>query len=470
MSWWLLALGSLCMLASSVAAQSEEASSSLESGSSENTLAAPADSPVETSETTLNAGAGEEAKQAQGIAEPMPSTAAAEPALAAASAEELGSSILSKLRIHGFVSEGAFKSTANEYIGESSRGSFKMLEAGLNIAFEPVDGLRVALQLVARSVGTLSEDVPRLDWAVIDYRLQRWLGLRAGLIKMPLGLYNEFVDIDSTRNAILLPQGLYPARNRDALIAHMGFGLYGNLSLGAAGELDYDAWIGTLTIPRSALELTSNVRLDSTDTRYVTGARLFWLTPLEGLRVGVTYMRAVIHFHVSLDAATTSQVIMAQLAPADYDGKIKISQDPTSYWVASVEYIRGDWLFAAEYGRWLKYQVASLEALVPTLDEDSERFYGMVNYRLSPNFELGTYYSVTHADVNDRAGKDERFPKRFYAFQRDLALTLRVDINEYWIWKVEGHFIDGASELQMTVNPDPKRYWGLFLIKTTVTF
>ena len=401
----------------------------------------------------------------------VPAASPTEDTSQAEASEGLASSILSKIRIHGFVSEGAFKSTANDYIGESSRGSFKLLETGLNVAVEPVDGLRVALQLVARSVGSLSEDVPRLDWAVIDYRLQRWLGMRAGLIKMPIGLYNEFADIDSARNAILLPQSLYPARNRDALIALMGFGLYGNVSLGAAGELEYNAWLGTLTIPRSALELSSNTRLDSADTRYVTGARLFWLTPLEGLRLGVTYMRAVIDFYISLDTAATAEVVAQKLAPANYDGKLKVSQAPTSLWVASAEYISGDWLFAAEYSRWLKYQVASIPALVQTLDEDAERFYGMVNYRLSPHFELGTYYAVTHADVNDRAGKDKtHFKKRFYAFQRDLAATLRVDINEYWLWKLEGHFIDGAAELQLTVNPDPKRYWGLFLVKTTVTF
>jgi hypothetical protein len=305
---------------------------------------------------------------------------------------------------------------------------------------------------------------------VIDYRAQRWLGMRAGLIKMPLGLYNEFADIDSARNAILLPQSLYPLRNRDALIAHIGFGLYGNLSLGAVGELDYDAWIGTLNIPRSALTLDSGVRLDSTETRYVTGARLFWHTPLEGLRVGFTYMRAVIHFNISLDPALTSQVVMAQLRPADYDGKLLVSQNPTSIWIASAEYISGDWLFAAEYSHSYVYQVSSIPELSATLDDEAERFYGMINYRLSPHFELGTYYAVTYVDVNDRAGKGKRFAKRFHAFQRDLAATLRVDINEYWLWKLEGHFIDGTSELQSTVNPDPKRYWGLFLLKTTVTF
>ena len=377
---------------------------------------------------------------------------------------------LSKFQIHGFVSEGGFISTTNEYIGESARGSLKLFEAGINVSLELTDQLRVGLQLVSRSVGTLSEEVPRLDWAVIDYRWRPWLGLRAGLIKMPLGLYNEYVDIDSARTAILLPQSLYPVRNRDALISHMGFAAHGHLPIGLAGELDYQAWLGTLTIPRSALVLSSGATLDSVDTRYVTGGQLFWHPPLSGLRVGATYMRAVIDFNISLASGTVSQVVMAGIAPANFDGKLVVSQDPTSFWVGSAEYMLGDWLFAAEYSRWLKHQHSSLPQLSPDLNEDSERMYAMASYRLSGDFEIGAYYSIVHADVHDRLGRNPRFKHDFQAFQRDLATTLRLDINEYWLWKLEAHFIDGTAELQAATNPNPKRYWGLFLLRTTVTF
>ena len=95
----------------------------------------------------------------------------------------------------------------------------------------------------------------------------------------------------------------------------------------------------------------------------------------------------------------------------------------------------------------------------------------MATYRLSPLLELGTYYSVTHADANDRRGlRKARFAKPMLGFQRDLSASVRLDVNEYWLWKLEGHFIDGVAELQAAPNPDPKRYWGLFLLRTTVTF
>ncbi|HEX3596688.1 MAG TPA: hypothetical protein VHU80_16370, partial [Polyangiaceae bacterium] len=327
------------------------------------------------------------------------------------------------MQIHGFVSEGGFVSTANEYIGTSSRGSLKMLEAGVNFSVQLLDQLRVGLQLVARDVGTLSEDTPRLDWAVIDYRFQPWFGLRAGVIKLPLGLYNEYEDIDSARTAILMPQSLYPIRNRDALISHTGFAAYGNLSLGDAGALDYQAWLGTLTIPRSALDVTG-ATLDSVDTKYVTGAQLFWHPPVDGLRVGGTFIQASIDFDLTLDAGTVTQLVTGGALPAGSSGGLVISQRPTRSLVASAEYVVGDWLFAAEYGRWLKHQQSSLPQLIPAFDEDSERFYGLATYRASSRFEFGTYYSVTHADVNDRTGKGPKFKKPYLAFQRDLAATI----------------------------------------------
>jgi predicted porin len=198
----------------------------------------------------------------------------------------------------------------------------------------------------------------------------------------------------------------------------------------------------------------------------VTGGQLFWQPPLEGLRVGASYLRASIDFNLSLDADSVSQLVMAGLVPSDYDGRLIVSQRPTSWWVASAEYTRGAWLFAAEYMRAFKHQETSLPELVPTFDEDKETFYAMATYRLSPQLELGGYYSILHADAGDRRGRDASFR----AFQRDLTATLRLDVNEYWLWKLEAHFIDGTADLVAEANPNPTRYWGLFLCRTTVTF
>jgi hypothetical protein len=62
------------------------------------------------------------------------------------------------------------------------------------------------------------------------------------------------------------------------------------------------------------------------------------------------------------------------------------------------------------------------------------------------------------------------FTPRSRAFQRDVTLSVRLDVNDFRLWKLEGHLIDGTADLDGTRNPNPERTWGLFLLRTTVIF
>ena len=398
---------------------------------------------------------------AEASAQPAP----AEPAPTAPAST--GESLLRGIEIHGFASEGAFVQTANDYFGSTSRASLELFEAGLNVSTEVTDRLRAGLQLFSRDVGSIRDASPRLDWAFLDYRWRSWLGLRAGIVKMPFGLYNEYIDIDAARLPLLLPSSVYPIRNRDVLLSHTGFAVHGNRAIGAWGDLEYQAWLGSLTIPRTALQLTNGATLDSVNSKYVTGAQLFWHPPLDGLRLGATFVRASIDYHVDVGPTIAGILMMAGAVPANYDRKLLIAQRPLTFLVGSAEYIHGDWLFAAEYSRWLTHQRSSLAVLSPTFDRDSEKFYGLATYRLSRAFEVGGYYSVFNMDVDDMPPK---YAEPYYAFQRDLAATLRFDVNDHWLWKLEGHFMDGAASLPTEFNTHADRYWGMFLLRTTVTF
>ncbi|MEO8845477.1 MAG: hypothetical protein ABI591_24475 [Kofleriaceae bacterium] len=373
----------------------------------------------------------------------------------------------STLHVHGFIGEGGFLSTANDYIGTSARGSLQLFEAGVNVSTELGDRLRAGFQLYGRDVGTFRDLPPRLDWAFIDYRWQPWLGLRAGVIKMPFGLYNEYADIDSARLSILMPQSVYSLRNRSALLSQTGFALYGERALGSPGSVEYQAWLGTLDVPSNALVLSGGT-LDNVDTKYVTGVQVFWRPPVDGLRVGASVLQASIDFHVTLDPTSVAALVAAGLVGADFDPHIVVSQRPSRLWIASAEYLHDDWLVAAEYARSSTHQQTTIPTLIPTTDDTSERFYVMLTHRLSHYFEAGAYYSVLYANVDDRQGHS--FPDKFDAWQRDATATVRFDVNDHWLWKVEAHLVDGVADLDLTTNPHPERYWGLFLFKTTVTF
>lgn len=369
------------------------------------------------------------------------------------------------LSVRGFLSQGAFISTANDYLGKSSRGSLELFEAGLTISAELSDQLRVGMQLFSRDVGTLGDYTIDLDWAYLDYRWKPWLGLRAGHIKLPFGLYNEYTDIDVARVSILMPQSLYPIDSRDVLLAHTGFSVYGEART-TIGTLTYQLFGGTFLIEPAS---SAQARADSIDSKYVVGGQVF-LSPHEGLRVGASYLRASIDYFFTLEPSQIQMYVDAGVVPPDFDGKVALYQRPATLVVGSAEYLRDDWTFAAEYSRWL-VRFRAEPALIPTTESDSERFYVLAAKRLSDRHELGGYYSVYHVDAADRRGRDTmQFARPQDAFQRDAALTLRYDVNEHWLWKLEGHLVDGTAALVRTTNPDPTRTWGLFLIRTTLTF
>src|SRR5262245_31424687 len=48
-----------------------------------------------------------------------------------------------RVQIHGFASEGAFATTANDYLGSASRASLELFEAGINVSTDVADRLRV---------------------------------------------------------------------------------------------------------------------------------------------------------------------------------------------------------------------------------------------------------------------------------------------------------------------------------------
>ena len=113
------------------------------------------------------------------------------------------------VQVHGFISQGYMQSTENDFLGHTHEGTFEFNEFGINFSTELTDELRVGMQFFARDLGLLGNGELLVDWAYGDYKWKNWLGIRAGKIKMPLGLYNEYRDLDLARTNIFMPQGVY---------------------------------------------------------------------------------------------------------------------------------------------------------------------------------------------------------------------------------------------------------------------
>ena len=357
---------------------------------------------------------------------------------------------LGQLQVHGFISQGFLYTSDNNYLANSSRGSFEFTELGLNFTLQPMDRLTLRLQIFSHDLGPIGDYRATLDWYSVDYHWQDWLGIRAGRVKLPFGLYNDSSDIDSARTAIFLPQSIYPAQNRDFLLAQTGFELYGYRGLGLGGGLEYRMYGGMIFLDIRP-QPGSPVTAVDLNVPFVAGGRLMWAAPVDGLRLGgsLQFLRLETHLLVP---STPSQVAVNL---------------PVMLWVASVEYTVRDLLLSAEYSRWRVRTESSNPSLVPEGLTFSERGYALASYRVNSWLQTGAYYSLLFPNVSRRGTLAGR--------QHDAALTLRFDINPFWLVKVEGHYMHGMAGLSSSLNgnqplsslhPD----WALFAVKTTAFF
>jgi hypothetical protein len=370
----------------------------------------------------------------------------------------------SAVQVHAFVSQGVIKTTANDYLAESERGSFEFTEVGINFSKSVSEKLRIGMQIFAHDLGPLGNYKPTFDWYYLDYRFFDWLGVRAGRTKIPFGLYNESADVDAARVPILLPQSIYPIDHREYLLAQTGGEVYGNRRLGPAGELEYRAYGGVLDLGVPTAP-TPGITVSNFEMPYVYGGRLMWLTPLEGLSAAGSYQALRFDWDYNVAPELIMPLQGLGLLPAGFGGTLPV-QFRVKLWVASAEYLAGNLAVAAEYSRWTgKFNSGAPKLLPPRVV--NERFYGMVSYRVAPWFTPGTYYSGYYPNRKERHGRA--------AYQHDIALSFRFDLNEHWLLKAEGHYMIGTAALEPSLNDGKDRSllekdWAAFLLKTTAYF
>lgn len=354
------------------------------------------------------------------------------------------------IRIHGFVSQGYLRSDKNDFsFAGTEDGTFQFNEMGISFATEPTDRLRLGMQFLSRDLGQLGNNEIEIAWAFADYHHRDWLGLRAGKIKRPYGLYNRSRDVDAARPFVLLPAMAYDEVPRETYAATTGVAVYGRLACGLSYEFQY----GTMQIEEDG-GVAKNMEwlLGATVTRMDADgngtAYLEWATPFEGLTV-----------------AGTAFLVPAYTAETDM-GSLDVEAD--SY-VASLEYVHGNLTLSAEYVN-LLFEF-TLNDTLKIADQTSEDWYAGFSYQFNDWFALGGYYGESYPDKDDRAGESyeaQGLPAAL-AWKKELALTTRFDIGEHWIFKLEGHLMDGL--VQVTTPPqEADEDWFLFAAKMTFSF
>jgi hypothetical protein len=159
-----------------------------------------------------------------------------------------------KIEFHGFASQGFLASTDYNYLGDNTTdGSFQFNEVGLNASFSPFNRTRITAQGFMFDLGDVNNNRPFLDYASIEYTFSDAVGVRAGRIRRPGGIYNHIQDVDLARTSVLLPQGVYDPRWRDFSTSIDGAVVFGSVPIGKAGDLAYEAYAGYMTLSDKAV-------------------------------------------------------------------------------------------------------------------------------------------------------------------------------------------------------------------------
>lgn len=370
------------------------------------------------------------------------------------------------IQFGGFASQGYIvNSGSNDYFGDSSDGTFDFREYAASASFA-TGNWRIGAQVFGQDIGEYGNDELLLDWASVDYQPARWLGIRAGRVKTPRGLYNEALDVDALRPFVFMPQSAYDARLRDFNASFDGAMLFGNVQVGDSNTFDYKVYHGDvpMSVESGASAYFNNdvpfpnvaIGMDS-----ATGGSLFWNTWIDGLRLGYSHS---IFENFGADRVTDPTI------------NTVLYRDTEEYarHMVSAEYVVGDWTLAVEGGKETALYEIGSELTGPSgfaIDTELVFGYASVIRRLNEKWEFGAYFS--HSEETQVAvGFDFPLP---VLSQDDLALAIRYDVNYNWLIKAEIHSINGAGKIFTTPEkPQPfesrDRDWNLFSLKTTYTF
>lgn len=357
---------------------------------------------------------------------------------------------------HGFVSFGAISTPGVDWVGESHGVSTDFYEAALNAVVTPMPDVRAGAQIFTRNF--LGEDAGRvaLDWATVDWRPDDRFGLAIGRVKLPIGLYNESLDIDTARTAVFLPRAIYALNSRDLFIAHDGVKVYGLLACGGLGDLEY-----ALTVGRSHL---------STEGGFAAYLRKSGLgDPIRDLQVRMGTV-AMLHWHTPVDGLAF-RITGAQLRGLHVNGAMPggVSLDTDvglyDYVVASMLWERGDWTVAVETQRTHGiYELAAYlgGAMVSSSSESDNNEGGYLSTTWSATRRLDLYAALSH-QIDDVAGTGST--------TTGWTAAMRYDISGHWLVKGEFQQMRGTNSLVASENPDGlPNVWRILAVKTTVDF
>jgi len=197
-------------------------------------------------------------------------------------------------------------------------GSFRNAEFNLILAVKPSDRITIVTLVFFDEIGQISTG---LDWSFVEFLATDWLKVRAGEVKLPLGLANEVEPIGTLRPFYALPSAVYGPSSISA-DTYFGVGVTGEMPVFGNCRLGYDLYGGNMSFDTSepftarlpgkrAAAPGAAVAPVKETVRNVLGGRLALGTPVEGLDVRVSAYRG------SLDDSSLEVVLLSAAYETD---------------------------------------------------------------------------------------------------------------------------------------------------------
>lgn len=366
------------------------------------------------------------------------------------------------VQIHGFLTQSFFHTSDNNVFGQSDDGiSPGLTEIGLNASYQPIDRLRFAAQGLYRRAGDIDRGSVKLDYGLADLTFFNYdkglLGIRAGRVKIPFGLYNETRDVAFTHPTILLPQGIYFDRSRSLLVSADGGSFY------ADHQTDYGNFSFKFVY---AVPLGNNKEIRSTILG-PTAMGEFEAQPAIATQLnyeinGGEYVFAISYMDLELN-----------YHPLVFDrflaGKTHIQ--PLMF---SAQYNGEKFTLTGEYDyRW--NQVKEYGAFYPDSNYITESWYLQGSYQLFSQLQATLRYDVIYMDKDDRNGSRAvsfGLPNHI-GYANDWMFGLRLDISTSWMLRAEYHRVHGTSWISQADNPDRDltvQDWNLYGLQLSYRF
>lgn len=384
------------------------------------------------------------------------------------------------------LSQTYLRSPDHEYLIPNSKGgTWEYTELALNVQQQFKD-LRYGVQAVVRDFGDEGDFYPVLDWAYLDYRPSDAFGVKLGKVKLPMGLYNEYRDVDRSKVEVLFPQVFNSEDYRAAAHAYLGVGFHGSLRFLEADLLYYHLWYGTnrirddfFLVTKTSVDMERLTGLSQHSIRQssdlLAGAQFIYNMDAHGVKVGFVH----IHYQGGFN------VRFYDLGEGPQSGKvldIQNSIDLDITWnIFSLEWRRGHYWLSTELSfRDNDYRFGELffnnflnrfGVNDPVADGDySKSWYVTARRQGTQKTSLFCSFGALHVDLHKKTtlnagGEVVDRPDELF----ELSTGLRTDFTEQLTFKFQATRYWGYyGTLDATENND--EHWMMFLGRLSLTF